>query len=486
MVLRINMKRFSVQTAHDLRSSAARSVLSSQSGKNNTKSGDIIARIIGDSARISTGLNGILVHLSQNSLLYIGICVVFLYLAPMLGLFFLVGGLISIWIGFKTLEPVAETAGKQRAKEGALAASMQQALSTYESQAELDEADRSSAKADVKTTKLITISSLKVYMVLALTVGAGLWYGAGQIEAGRLDPGVLFLFIIYAMTVHRRIVQVGRQIARSGKVLANADRIGTLLDQGVEESTGGVTLSPLSAELRIEDVKLPPYEGRKRWPRLKTTNLVIKAGDHVAIIGGPGDGKSNLLRLIAGREKDLNGTVTWDGIDITKANGSLYTECTYTPQEAVFTPIRVWQLLGLSGPDKLSPDQEKILKDTGIMKVITSLPKGLNTKIGSSELSRYEAMTLKLGSVLLKRTSMYVLDSALEGLTNKAAKKRLISLLELSAERTLVIGMSRALALNSFDHVIVMRRGKVRFNGSPKEYYEWKLHKSKIKESKTT
>lgn len=473
MVQRIFMKKFAVRTTHDLRAAAVRSVLR---GPGTEGRGDLIARIVGDSARLSVGISGILVHLSQNGLIFVGVCIMFLFLAPLLGLFFLVGGLISIWIASRASGTVSKTARKQREKEGDYASTLEHALDSGTVDDAAEKINRGSARADVKATKIITFSSLLVHGVLALTIGAGLWVGASQVESGNIEPGLLFLFVVYAVTVHRRIVQVGRQVARSGKVFASADRIRSLLDESREPDAPAAKVAPaeLKTALRFENVRLAPLRKGEERARFKADAIILRAGEHVAVIGGEGDGKSSLLRVLAGREPLEKGAVTWDDTALAPTGEALAPRVAFLSQDPVFSATRIWELLGLASGDALTPEQGATLQSAGVSRVIQRLPKEMDQKVGSARLSRNQARALALGAILLGERPIWVLDVPLDGLSSPRSRSRLNAILHRAKGRTLVVSLSRTSSAKRFDRVIILRRGRVRFNGTVEEWRAWK------------
>ncbi|MHC4605492.1 MAG: ATP-binding cassette domain-containing protein [Planctomycetota bacterium] len=468
MFQRVSMKKFSVRTVHDARSTAAMAVLR-RSQEGTESKGDIISRLVGDAARLKAGLSGILVHLTQNALTVVGVCVVFLVLDLQLGLIFVAAGLAAVWIGHRTAPRVAKTAGKQRRKEAVYAETLRRAMERGDGDWDLAGIDDSSARKDVKTTRMITLSTVVTHGVLAVTIGAGLWIGARGVQAGTIVPGVLFLFVIYAITFHRRAVHVGRQMSRGGRVLACSNRIGRLLEESVTGETPGPA-GPLRSGVRLEDVKLGSLRKKKGPARLRRTSLFLPAGGRVAVLGGEGDGKSSLLRLLAGREPAHRGTVHWDDQDLTGANGSLSSRVGYLAQDPAFPPSRLWQLLGLESPSGLTEEQKKILKDVGAWKVIKRFPKGLEEKMGSAQLSPNEARALNLAAVLLKEAQVWILDAPLEGTDGRTAKRRVREILRLASGRTLVLSMTRPVDLDLFDRVWTLRDGKIRFDGTPLEY----------------
>jgi ATP-binding cassette, subfamily B, bacterial len=473
LIQRVCMAKFSTHTVHDLRAAAVRGAARLGAGGGGDP-GDLIARIIGDAARIKESVKGILIHASQNGLFYLGVCAVFVFISPQLSLFFLAGGLIAVWVGYRTSSRVASVFKKQRKKEGAFASAIHEGLE-HDNLEELDALNQSSANKDVRVTKLITFSSLIVHVSFAATTGLAVWVGTREVAAGMLSAGELFLFITYALTVHHRIVQVGRQLARAGKVVACADRIGSLVDQAAP-STGDSAIRPLSSQVKLEAVGLDAARTGER-ARVEALDLSLKAGQKVAVLGVSGSGKSSLLRLLAGTETADRGKVLWDEEDVTAAPEKLISRVGYLAQEPVFPPKRLWMLLGLPGPESPAPEAVETLKKTGAWKIVGRMPKGLREKVGSATLSRNEARALRLGALLTGTAAVWVIDSPFEGLGKRRARRSLEELLSRLGSRTLVLSLARPVALDSFDRVIVLREGRIFFDGGPREWKERRLLK---------
>lgn len=477
LIQRVNIMRFSSQTVHDMRSAAVRG-LKGMPQQERTGSGDIIARIIGDSARIKAGLSGIMVHGLQNGLLFVLVCAVMLYISVVLGLIFLVAGLIALYIGISASTPVARTASRQRRKEGDYAAAITEELDYGGQDIQLEEINWSSARKEVRTTKIIAVSSLFVHVVLAAAVGLALWIGSYGVREGYIEPGELFLFIAYALTVHRRMVQVGRQSARTGKVLACADRIGAFLrNVGSAEVTAlqPHVFVPIKTGLRLESVKLASVHGRDSRARLRRTSLTIRPETTVAVLGNIGSGKSSLLRVLAGVEFPDKGKIYWDDQDVSHSDDGLSTRVAYLPQDPVFPPTHLWKLIGLKEPGELTAEQEETLVNIEAMKIVKSFPKGLSKKVGLTSISRNEARLLRLAGLLIGDTSsVWVFDNPLQGFRSRKAEKCLDEIIKCASGRTVVISFSEPVRLESFDRVLYMRGGKVRFDGTPVEWEEWR------------
>ncbi len=467
MVQRLGMVRFVSRTIQDLRARALWSAARRFRGVGSA-AGELISRLVADAGRARSDLTGILVHVTKDGLLFLAVAGLFIFwISPLMGCFFLVGGMLASVIGVITSKPIEAVARRARQREGNLAATIQRTLEhghLTEVAAEIEDAGGDESRS----TRIQSLGSLAVHAVLGVAVCLALWTGLGEVHANALAPGELFLFIAYALMVHRRLVHVGRQLSRLGKVRASIARLLGLLD-GAEVARA--TASELESGVKLERLRVAAARGSR--PRLDV-DLEIPVGARVALLGRPGDGKSTLLRCLAGAELPNEGGVRWDGNERAALDGTLAASVGYLAQDAVFARAPLWRLLGLSGPDGADPEQLQLLQRTGAWKVIRRLPKGLSQKLDSASLSQNQARALALGAVLLGQAPLLAIDSPCTGLKRRAAARRLHTILARSAGRTLVVAMTELRDPNRFDLVLVLRRGRVAFYGSPAEWQAWK------------
>lgn len=470
MIQRIAMKQFASRTAHGLRSAALKALLAGKSRAEKAHSADHITRLVSDVARIKAEVSGILVHSTQNGLLFLGVCIVFLFISPKLGLFFLFGGLLAAAIGTRATTRVAASAAGQRKKESIYAGMIEDALEYGELPERIEDVNLKSARADVRTTRLIAVSSFLIHVALALVTALALAAAVSDVRKGTLVPGDLFLFIAYALTVHRRMVQVGRQTARTGKVFAHVRRVAALTT-GVAPGSTPVEISPLASHIRLEGVRLFAHTPKAK-PRLQKIDLKIDAGTRTVVLGPSGAGKSSLLGLLAGRLAPDRGRILWDELDVTDVIPFAALDVGYLPQNVIFKATRVWRLIGLAGPEAMSAEHETLLAKLGGWKLIANHPQGIRGKIGTRSITRNEARALRLAGILAGTHRLLSLDAVLEGLDQIAAGRRLKAILERADGRTLVLSMSRAVKISHFDRLLFLRKGQIIFDGTPAE---WKL-----------
>jgi ABC-type transport system involved in cytochrome bd biosynthesis fused ATPase/permease subunit len=382
----------------------------------------------------------------------------------MMGGFFLIGGVLACLVGYWASRPLESAARRARHHDGAWAATIQQALEQGDLVGSADGSsieDDEGSEGDAHSRRILGAASMAAHALLGLNVCLAIWTGVTEIRSGALAPGELFLFIAYALMIHRRLVDAGRQVARVGKLRAAVERLAALLGDASDELAPTL---PLHESVRTEGLRVEAVRGSR--PRLDDVALELRAGERVAIVGRPGDGKSTLLRCLAGLEPTAEGRLYWDGVELAPFDASLCASVGYLPQDPVLPRAPVWQHLGLSGPDALDAGQAELLRRVGTLDVIERLPKGIRQKVASASLSRQEARLLALGAVLLSDAPLIALDSPFEGLSKRAAAERVDAVFDAVRGRTLVVALPRSHDAAAFTRVVVMRRGRIGYDGA--------------------
>jgi ATP-binding cassette, subfamily B, bacterial len=221
LLQRLSFARFAIGVVHDLR---AETLAGLRAGRRDP--GDVIARVIGDSARFKSGLKGVLIRLTQNGTFFVGVCVVLTFIEPRLGLIFIAGGVLILTVAGVGASRVARVSRRLRRREGELAGQMHRALQgSGEDLGDLDEQERRAGRAEAKTTKMEGVTMLIVHTLLAVTTCSVLAVGLHAVETGALRPADLFTVLFYLVLVHNPTVRLGRQAVRVGRVLASAERL---------------------------------------------------------------------------------------------------------------------------------------------------------------------------------------------------------------------------------------------------------------------
>jgi len=461
---RVFVARFAIAWVRDIRATAFRAVQKSDPRAIRKRTGDLVARLIGDTARLKAALKGFLFHVATNGALFLGVAVILFWVDTLLGVVMLMGGLGILVVTLRGFRRVQAKTLKVRKKEGKIADRIQQAIEEEPKEAKFSKLNFSSGRHEASLARIQGQTTLASQVIFAFTVLGALWVGIRGIESGRMDASDLFIFILYTKTIHNPTIRLARQGARLGKVVGCAKRVQLLIASGRKEKQKKRRPKALRREIRLEQVELHANGGRNR---LAPLDLVLPLGQRIAVTGGPGSGKSSLLGLLGGHLEANSGQMLWDGtpMDQFSYRGIRKRE-SYLPERPEWTRRPGWALFDVekTGFDE---QQERLLRACGAWQVIESWPRGLETKIGSLDLSPREARILALARILLAPKPLVFLDEPWEPL-GEARARGVQEFLPRGGDFLLLVAMGKPLFLDCFDRLLVLDRGLLAYDGPPR------------------
>ena len=180
---------------------------------------------------------------------------------------------------------VTNISRRLRRKEGLLAGRMHALLigaEAAEDQDEVESAERKSARAEAKTTKVEGLTIWAVHATLAVTSCGVVLLGLHLVRSGALQPADMFTVLFYLLMVHNPTVRLSRQTVRLGRVLASAERLAKVLKRDEAEAGGSsrsqaprwpsweaaVSMSAkpvLTSVPPVGERKPPPFGGKHRF-----------------------------------------------------------------------------------------------------------------------------------------------------------------------------------------------------------------------------
>ena len=465
---RICFSRFAIGTVRDLRADAFKSMVHSDPLDRAMGSGEVVARLIGDTARIKVGLRGFLVHVATNGIMYVGVTVVLFLVDRTLAMVFAAGGLIVVTVTIVGLLQIRRQALKHRKKEGKLAETIVAASSESSGEAGFAKVNRSSGHHEVTLVKLQGRTTWLAHGIFGVAVFVALWMGTSAVSSGRMSGGDLFVFIAYALMVQRPTIQLSRQGARTGKVLACAERVAKLSAASKDSAGQERRLEPLDDRLELRGVSMRRKTKQAGYQdRLSEITFQIERGDRVLLVGAPGSGKTTLLELMAGVLRPTNGEVLWDGRALAGFSGASRSEqIGYLPHEPTWQRRSVKELLNLCGEPLDGAAEDRLLR-CGVRSTIDRLGKGLESKVGSDKLSSGERKMFALARILLGTWSVWLLDDFTAAIPDSDANEFVRMILGFNEGATIVVACQRPVAIACFDRVIELERGRVLYDGPP-------------------
>lgn len=484
--LRLDFARFAIGVVRDVRAAVIGGIRRIRRLEADHTTGDLVTRLIGDSARLKAGLKGFLVHVATNGLFFLGISAVLLWMEWRIGIIFLAASVLTVMVTVIGASRIFRRATKYRRKESKIANTIAARLALHADEEDEDDdgldeeslgANRSSGRHEASITRVQGLTTWSAHLILAIAVPMALWQGYHAVNTGLIDAGEFFVVMLYALMILGPMVRLTRQGARWGKILANAERLSDLLEATTSGAADGrAVCTELRENIALVDVrKRSRVNGTKsRW--FGPVNLRIESGQKIAVLGEPGSGKSTLLSILAGRES-YKGSATWDGSELREADYNSLAE-----QIAYVSQVPNWPYLESSGlveavlnthpGDPISA----LLKHGGFRQLRARLKKQGEGKILPEEVSHSERKVLALIRCRTSGHSLKLIDDPVSEIASKLAARKFLAafLAAQGGSRTVIVALDRAVALKRFDRILVLeKKGRIAFDGSPDDWKAW-------------
>jgi ATP-binding cassette subfamily B protein len=192
--------------------------------------------------------------------------------------------------------------------------------------------------------------------------------------------------------------------------------------------------------------------------------MTIEPGEHLALVGATGAGKSTLAKLLVRAYDPDEGTVSFSGIDLREARlDSLRERVVFVPQEGHLFSGSLADNVRLAEPEASDDDVREALRRIGALDRFAALPNGLETDVRSRgvRLSSGERQLVSLARVALADPSVIVLDEATSSLDPQTEAAVEQALAAIAHGRTVITIAHRLSTAERADRVAVMEHGKL-------------------------
>ena len=295
--------------------------------------------------------------------------------------------------------------------------------------------------------------------------------GVYLIRANAISMGSLiaaYMLSSRAMMPISRVAGLLMQYYSTSRSLSALDDI---MNKETEHEEGVTFLSrpDIAGGIQFRDVGFA-YPEQER-PALSALNFTVKPGEHVAIVGPIGSGKSTLFKLILKLFRQTEGSILIDGTDSRQMDpAELRRAVGVVPQEVMLFYGTLRDNLVMGNPFITDQALLQAIQISGVDGIVKNHPKGFDMQVGErgANLSSGQRQAVAIARAVLKNPSLLLLDEPTSAMDSGSEERVRHNLKIFAKDKTLLLVTHRTALLDLTERVIVLDGGRIAADG-PKE-----------------
>jgi ATP-binding cassette, subfamily B, bacterial len=330
------------------------------------------------------------------------------------------------------------------------------------------EASYASARTRIMTRAIMTV--IVIFLVFGAIVGV-LWIGASDVQAGRMSPGELVQFLIYAVLVAGAVGSLTEIWGELQRAAGATERLVELLNANdpVMDIVPPKSLPrPVRGEITLTDVVFN-YPARPNTSALDGINLTVKPGETVALVGPSGAGKSTVLQLLMRFYDPQSGSIRLDGVDLRDMARTDFREAlALVPQDPVIFATSAYENIRFGRQDATRAEVEAAAIAAAAHDFIAALPQGYDTYLGERGvmISGGQKQRIAIARAILRDAPVLLLDEATSALDAESERAVQQAVDHLAKGRTVVVVAHRLATVKRADRIVVLQAGKIVASGT--------------------
>lgn len=301
-------------------------------------------------------------------------------------------------------------------------------------------------------------------LLLNLATVAVVYFGASRAQSGfGIGAGGVIAVLQYIGIISNALIVMSWTLAWLPKIKVSMRRLGEIHAREDEEHlTAGSGALPNGFDLEIRDLSFA-YPGAAKCA-LEHISLQVKEGEHIALIGGTGSGKSTLIKLLAGLFEPSEGAILLGGAsyaDMRRADVRAHFSVALQKAQIFEGTVRDNVKMGKS--DATDEEIHEVLRLSNMADFVHSHAEGLDYMLvgGGQNVSGGQRQRLNMARTVIKSADVYVFDdsfSALDFLTEREIKDNYAVRL---GGKSRIVSTQRISTAMSADRIYVLDHGRI-------------------------
>jgi ABC-type multidrug transport system fused ATPase/permease subunit len=319
----------------------------------------------------------------------------------------------------------------------------------------------------MQITKFISV--FVIGMVTSISIMIVLGMGGYFVMTNSLTIGGFVAFYTYMIRLFAPLQRVANYNVSIYSSLASVDRVKELLETKPEiaDIPEPIILKNVKGKISFCDVNFKhPYKKNPKKENyiLQNISFDINPGEHIAIVGKTGSGKTTIINLLCRLYSPQKGSVKIDDIDIKNVSEtSLYKNISIVPQNDMLFNESVDENIRYGNPGSSDSLIHNYVKAIGLDTIIAKMENRIKTNIGpqGSRLSGGERKILMIARALIKNTPIIIFDEATSAIDMKSEEMIFQNLGQLMKDKTVITIAHRYSSIINADKVLVLDQGRI-------------------------
>jgi ATP-binding cassette subfamily B multidrug efflux pump len=324
--------------------------------------------------------------------------------------------------------------------------------------------------ANIKGIFAYSVFFPMVEIILAMSLGLLVWYGASRIMNYRATPGDIISFVLYLNLLFRPLRMMADKFNVLQMGVIAGERVFAVLDsQEHLQGNGKLSASGLLGQVEFRDVRFSYKQG---VPVLRGVSFRLDAGRTMAVVGHTGAGKTSLISILNRLYEIESGEILVDGRDLTEYDiYSLRGRIGIVLQDVFLFSGTVADNITLRNADISREKVEHVAKMLGIHDFIMKLPGGYDFNImeRGNSLSQGQRQLISFARALLYDPAILILDEATSSVDSESEQLIQNAIDTLIKGRTSIVIAHRLSTIRKADEILVMDKGIVMERGNHNE-----------------
>ncbi|MDQ2851834.1 MAG: ABC transporter ATP-binding protein/permease [Actinomycetota bacterium] len=320
-----------------------------------------------------------------------------------------------------------------------------------------------------RTFKLVAIFMPGVKLIGNITTGVVLLYGGWRVLQGSMTIGVLTAFLLYLRLFFEPMQDITQFFNTFQSAASALEKLAVVLaeEPAIADPPEPAQLGHAHGEIVFDNVDFGYVQGR---PVIDNLNLLIPAGQTVAVVGSTGAGKTTIAKLMARFYDASAGAVRLDGVDLRDMQQrQLRDRVVMVTQENFMFEGSIADNIRFGAPSAGEQQVRAAAEAVGLDRFVVTLPQGYDTDVGKrgGRLSAGQRQLVAFARAFLADPAVLILDEATSSLDIPSERLVQRALERVLDDRTAVIIAHRLSTVEVADRVLVLEHGVLVEDGSP-------------------